>query len=177
MATGIPQFDCHILLYRLKMHTSNSCLHIHNYGINPFTLSNHREIRSFESFSSCGCLTWSCFVYIHQLLWLHCACIVMYFPRKAGLPLYFIMNNMLSCNPYMFCCMIMTLIVMMICSWHESWVLLRSALDVRLYFTTHWRLCSTWNNLWSLECHKICIMSRNSLALSVGYLHACYTPF
>ena len=54
VATGIPRFDCHILLYTLKMHTSDNFLDIHNDGINPFTLSNYREMCSFDVFLHVG---------------------------------------------------------------------------------------------------------------------------
>ena len=67
------------------MHTSDNFLDIHNDGINPFTLSTRREMCSLESFSSCGWLTWSCFVYIRPPLWRHRACIATYSPRKAAL--------------------------------------------------------------------------------------------
>ena len=76
--------NCHISLYILKMHTSDNSLDIFYAGFNPFTLSNNHEIRSLESFSSCGCLTWSCFVYLRLLLWYHCACVATYSPRKAA---------------------------------------------------------------------------------------------
>ena len=85
VATGIPRFDCHILLYRLKMHTSDNSLDIHSDGINPFTLSNHREMCSLQRFSSRGCLTWPCFDYNRLLLWRHCTCIATYSPRNATL--------------------------------------------------------------------------------------------
>ena len=65
------------------MHTSDNFLDIHNDDINLFTLSNLREMCSFESFSSRGCLTWSCFVNIRLPLWRHRACIATYSPRKA----------------------------------------------------------------------------------------------
>ena len=83
IATGIPRFDCHIPLYRLKMHTSDNFLDIQNGGLNPFTRSNLREMCSFHSFSSRECLTRSCFVYIRLPLWRHRACIATYTLRKA----------------------------------------------------------------------------------------------
>ena len=82
---GIPQFDCHISLYRLTMPTSENFLDIHNGDINPFTILNCHEMFWLESFSSRGCLTWSCFVYIRLPLWRHRACIATYLPRKAAM--------------------------------------------------------------------------------------------
>ena len=49
------------------------------------SISNHHEICSLESFSSCGWLTTSCFVYIRLPLWHHHACVATYSPRKAAL--------------------------------------------------------------------------------------------
>ena len=56
---GDSRFDCHISVYRLKIHTSDNFPNIHNDGINLFTLSNCREMCSLQRFSSRGCLMWS----------------------------------------------------------------------------------------------------------------------
>ena len=50
IATGIPRFDCHTSLYILRIYTSDNFLDIHNDGINPFMLSNRREMCSHERF-------------------------------------------------------------------------------------------------------------------------------
>ena len=85
IAKVIPHLDCHISRYRLKMHTSDNFQDIHNGDINPFTLSNRREMCSLESFSSRGCLRWSCFVYMRLPLWQNRPCIATYSLRKATL--------------------------------------------------------------------------------------------
>ena len=67
------------------MHTLDNFLDIHNGGLNQLTHSNHCEMCSFESFSWCGCLTWSCSIYIHLPLWHHRTCIATDSQRKASL--------------------------------------------------------------------------------------------
>ena len=62
--TGFPDSIAIVSFYRLKMHTSDNFLDIHNDGMNPFRLSARSEMCSLESFSSRGWLKWPCFVNI-----------------------------------------------------------------------------------------------------------------